>query len=139
MSSSGMLFVFVDSRGIIAFSQNQSGFGSFLIFCLSARQCDKKMLLDWSHYISYRILFSTWSGTCLSNHLPFARWLCILLRTCLSLFVDRQIKVQSERPILSPFIPHGYLQSHILAKSKKSEFFIQRLWKYSIGFSWFDL
>lgn len=137
MSSSAMLFVFVDSRGIIAFSQNQSAFGSFVVFCLSARQCDKKMLLDWSHYIPCGILFSMWSGTCLSNLLPLARWLCIL-RTCLSLLADRQIKVQSERPILSPFIPHGYLQSHILAKSKL-QFFVWRMQKCSVGFSWFDL
>lgn len=126
MSSSVMLFVFVDSRGVIAFSQNQSGFGSFVMFCLSVRQHDKKMLLDRSHYISCGILFSMWSGTCLSNLLPFARWLCILLRTCLSLLADRQIKVQSDTPILSPFIPHGYLRSHILAKSK-SQFFVRML------------
>lgn len=128
--NSGMLFIFADSRGIITFSQNQSGFGSFVKFYLSAKQCDKKMVLDWSHYISWSILFSMWSETCLSNLLPFVRWFCVLLRTCLTLFAGRHIKVQSETPILSPFISHGYSQSHILAKSK-SQFF---LWRLQWGF-----
>lgn len=127
-----MLFIFADSRRIITFSQNQSGFGSFVKFYLSARQCDKKMVLDWSYYISWSILFSMWSETCLSNLLTFVRWFYVLLRTCLSLFAGRQIKVQAEIPISSPFISHGYSQSHILAKS---QFFIRRLQNGSMGFS----
>lgn len=43
----------------------------------------------------------------------FCRWLGILLRTCLPLRADRQIKIQSERPVLSPFICHSSLQSHV--------------------------
>lgn len=45
--------------------------------------------------------------------LTFCRWLGILLRICLPLLADRQIKIQSERPVLSPFISYGSLQSQI--------------------------
>lgn len=46
MSSSAMLFIVADSRGIVAFSQCQSGFGSFVMSYLSIRQYDKKMVHD---------------------------------------------------------------------------------------------